>query len=40
MNLNARMKEIDTRLSEIRKMTNDESDVEKLTNLETECDAL
>ena len=40
MNLNARMKEIDARLSEIRKMTNDESDVEKLTNLEKECDAL
>ena len=40
MNLNARMKEIDTRLSEIRTMTNDESDVEKLTNLEKECDAL
>ena len=40
MNLNARMKEIDTRLSEIRKMTNDESDVEKLTNYEKECDSL
>ena len=40
MNLNARMKEIDARLSEIRKMTNDESDVEKLTNYEKECDSL
>ena len=40
MNLIARMKEIDARLSEIRKMSNDESDVEKLTNYEKECDSL
>ena len=40
MNLNARMKEIDARLAEIRNASNDEMDVEKLTAFDTECDKL
>lgn len=40
MNLNARMKEIDARLAEIRNASNEEMDVEKLTAFDTECDKL
>lgn len=40
MNLNARMKEIDERLSEIRMASNNENDVEKLTAFDKECDNL
>ena len=40
MNLNARMKEIDARLAEIRNASNEEMDVEKLTAFDNECDSL
>ena len=40
MNLNARMKEIDERLAEIRKASTDEDDVGKLTAFDSECDML
>ena len=40
MNLMKRKQEIESRLSEIRKASDSESDVEKLTALENECDKL
>lgn len=40
MNLRARLNEIEARLAEIRTASADETDVEKLTALETECDTL
>ena len=40
MNLRARLGEIEARLAEIRTASADETDVEKLTALETECDTL
>ena len=40
MNLMKRKQEIEARLTEIRSLSNDEKDVEKLTALESECDAL
>ncbi len=40
MNLRARLKEIEARLAEIRKASETENDVEKLTAYESECDTL
>lgn len=40
MNLRARLKEIEARLAEIRKASETENDVEKLTSYESECDTL
>lgn len=40
MNMRARLNEIEARLAEIRKASASETDVEKLTALETECDTL
>lgn len=40
MNLNARLKEIDARLTEIRSSIDSENDVEKLKAYEGECDSL
>lgn len=40
MNLNARLKEIDTRLAEIRSAIDTENDIEKLRGYEGECDTL
>ena len=40
MNLRARLKEIEARLAEIRKASETENDVEKLTSYESECDSL
>ncbi len=40
MNLRARLKEIEERLAEIRKASETENDVEKLTAYESECDTL
>lgn len=40
MNLNLRLKEINTRLTEIRNLSLNEASVEKLTAFESECDAL
>lgn len=40
MNLVARLKEIDARLAEIRKASDSETDVEKLSGYEAECDSL
>lgn len=40
MNMRARLNEIDARLAEIRSASANETDVEKLTALETECDTL
>ncbi len=40
MNLRARLNEIEARLAEIRTASANETDVEKLTALETECDTL
>ena len=40
MNLVARLKEIEARLAEIRKASDNEADVEKLSGYETECDSL
>lgn len=40
MNLRARLKEIEEKLSEIRKASETENDVEKLTAYESECDTL
>lgn len=40
MNLNARLNEIDTRLTEIRGAIDSENDIEKLKAYESECDSL
>lgn len=40
MNLIKRKQEIEARLSEIRNLANEEKDVEKLSNMEKECDTL